>query len=80
MYMYVYTSQCRHGLCGSRQDVFTVTCGRTGVGSITSIDLRTDGGNGWHVMWVEINDGLETVLFEVDDYLDDYETRRLQRG
>ena len=57
-----------------------MTCGSTGVGSITSIDLRTDGGNGWHVMWVEINDGLETVLFEVDDYLDDYETRRLQRG
>ena len=40
--------------------MFYVTCARTGVGSITSIDLRTDGNDGWYVDWVHVSDGLES--------------------
>ena len=61
-------------------DVFTVTCGRSGVGSITSVDLRIDGSNRWRLEWIDVSDGLETARFEVNDWLDDYETRHLQRG
>ena len=58
------------------EDVFTVTCGRTGVGNITSIDLYLDGEDGWHVDWVEIDNGLETVRINCDQKLEDYETHR----
>ena len=57
-----------------------MTCGRAGVGSITSIDLRLDGSDKWRLSWIDISDGSETIRFEMNDWFDDYETRRLQRG
>ena len=70
----------RQGRCYCRQNDFTVTCGRAGVGSITSIDLRLDGSDKWRLSWIDISDGSETIRFEMNDWFDDYETRRLQRG
>ena len=61
-------------------DIFTVTCGRSGVGSITSVDLHIDGTNGWYANWIDVSDGADSYRFEVNDWLDDYDTRRLQRG
>ena len=56
-------------------DVFTVTCGRTGVGSITSVELRIAGTIGWYVNWIDVSDGTETHRFEVDDWLEGYDTQ-----
>ena len=63
-------------------DVFGVTCGRTGVSSITSVYLRLDGTNEWHVDWVEINTDTdsETVRFEVNHNLAADETRQFFRN
>ena len=60
-------------------DVFTVTCGRSGVGSITSIELHIDGTDGWYVNWVEIANGLETINITCDYFLDDDDTHRFYR-
>ena len=49
-----------------------MTCGRTGVGSITSIELRTGGDDGWCVQWVEISNDLETFTITCNVVLDDY--------
>ena len=63
-----------------REDVFTVTCGRSGVGNITSIDLRIDGRDGWVVSWVRIANGIETFVIKCDDTeLDSDDTRRFNR-
>ena len=61
-------------------DIFGVTCGRTGVGSITSIDLYLDGSNEWHVDWVEISVDSETARFEVNHNLVEDETRQFFRN
>ena len=60
-------------------NVFTVTCGRTGVDSVTSIDLRIVGDDGWRVEWVEIGNGLETFTITCDFELDDSATQRFYR-
>ena len=61
-------------------DVFTVTCGRSGVGNITSIDLHIDGYDGWYVNWVEINNEVETFTIPCNYFLDNYDTRRFHRN
>ena len=63
-----------------RLDVFGVTCGRTGVGSITSVALRIDGTNEWHVDWIEISVGSETARFEANHNLVAHETRQFFRN
>ena len=60
-------------------NVFTVTCGRTGVDSITSIDLRIDGDDGWVVEWVEVSNNLETFTITCNSLLDDFATQRFYR-
>ena len=61
-------------------DVFSVTCGRSGVGSITSIDMRLDGTDWWHVDWVEISTDSETARFEVNHYFAAHETSQFFRN
>ena len=61
-------------------DVFNVTCGRSGVGSITTIDVHIDGTDGWLFNWIEIETGFETSRFESNVYVDDYETVRFFRS
>ena len=56
-----------------------MTCGRTGVGSITYIDLRIDHLNRWYLVWIKISNELETFHIDVNDWLGNFETRRLQR-
>ena len=63
-----------------RQDVFRVTCGRTGVGSIAYIDVMIDGADGWIVSWIKIANGLEAfVTSGVNHVIDEYSTERLYR-
>ena len=57
-----------------------MTCGRTGVGSITSIDLRLDGSNEWDAEWVEITFGTQTTRFEVNHNFAAYETQQFFRN
>ena len=56
-----------------------MTCGRTGVGSVTSIDLRIVGIDGWRVEWVEIDNDLETFTITCNSLLDDFATQRFYR-
>ena len=60
-------------------NVFTVTCERTGVDSVTSIDLRVGGTDGWRVEWVEIANDLETFTITCNSYLNDLERHRFHR-
>ena len=57
-----------------------MTCGRSGVGSITTIDVRIDGTDGWLFNWIEIETGFETFRFEGNVLMDNYETLRLFRS
>ena len=57
-----------------------MTCGRSGVGSITTIDVRIDGTDGWLINWIEIETDFETSRFESNVYVDDYETVRFFRS
>ena len=57
-----------------------MTCGRSGVGSITTIDVRIDGDDGWGIQWIEIETGFETSRFEGNVLMDNYETLRLFRS
>ena len=61
-------------------DVFSVTCGRSGVGSITTIDVHIDGTDGWLFNWIEIETGFETSRFEGNVFVDDHETLRFFRS
>ena len=61
-------------------DVFTVTCGRTGVGSITSIDLLLNGTSEWDAEWVEITFDSQAMRFEVNHNFVAYETRQFFRN
>ena len=61
-------------------DVFSVTCGRSGVGSITTIDVRIDGTDGWLFNWIEIETGFVTSRFEGNVYVDEHETLRFFRS
>ena len=60
-------------------NVFTLMCGRTGVDSVTSIDLRVGGTDGWRVEWVEIANDLETFTITCNSYLNDLERHRFHR-
>ena len=57
-----------------------MTCGRSGVGSITTIDVRIDGDDGWGIQWIETETGFETSRFEGNVFMDNYETLRLFRS
>ena len=46
------------------------------MGSISYIDLRIDGNDGWYVEWVHIDDGWETVTVTCDHFLDALATQR----
>ena len=61
-------------------DVFSVTCGRSGVGSITTIDVHIDGTDGWLFNWIEIETGFVTSRFEGNVYVDEYEALRFFRS
>ena len=61
-------------------DVFTVTCGRSGVGCINSIDLHIDGTDGWYVNWVEIDNDVETFIITCNYFLDENSTQRFYRN
>ena len=77
---YIYQHNFTDLLSDDRVDVFTVTCGRTGVGSITSVDLHIAGTNGWYANWIDVSDGADSYRFEVNDWLDDFNTKSLQRN
>ena len=77
---YIYQHIVNYLLSDDRVDVFTVTCGRSGVGSITSVELHIDGTNGWYATWIEVSDGSDTYRFEVNDWLDEYDTKSFQRN
>ena len=57
-----------------------MTCGRSGVGSITTIDVRIDGSDGWLFNWIEIETDFETSRFESNVYVDNDETVRFFRS
>ena len=77
---YIYQHDVNDLLSDDSVDVFTVTCGRTGVGSITSVELRIDGTNGWYVNWVDVSDGSDAYRFQVNEWLDDHDTKSFQRN
>ena len=77
---YIYQHNFTDLLSDDSVDVFTVTCGRTGVGSITSVELHIDGTNGWYANWIDVSDGSDTYRFTVNDWLDDYDTKSFQRN
>ena len=58
------------------EDVFTLTCGIPGVGSIASIAVHINGDDGWQLEWVDIANGLETIRINCGHLMDDHETRR----
>ena len=50
------------------------------MGSITTIDVRIDGSDGWLFNWIEIETDFETSRFESNVYVDNYETVRFFRS
>ena len=63
----------------SSEDSFTITCGRTGVGSITAIELFVNSRFDWGVEWVRINDGIESFRIWCNYNIPGYESRRFDR-
>ena len=51
----------------SREESFIITCGASGVGSITALLLRlADRFDDWHVEWIRIDDGIDSTTFPCD--------------
>ena len=57
-----------------------MTCGRSGVGSITSIDLLLNGTTEWDAEWLEITFGSQITRFEVNHTFVAYEARQFFRN